>query len=61
MEKEITLKYSEELTEKIWEVIEKENLWRYDNRRIYLDNILDSIDKIQAIIEKKGRYDGQNK
>lgn len=52
MEKEITLKYLDGLAEKIWEVIEKENLWRYDNRRIYLDNILESIDKIQAIIEK---------
>lgn len=52
MEKEITLKYLDKLGDEVWEAIKKENLWRYDNRRIYLNNILDSIDKIQAIIEK---------
>lgn len=54
MEKEITLKYLDKLGDKMWEVIEKEGLWRYDERRIYLDNLLMSIDRIQAIIEKGG-------
>lgn len=52
MEKRITLNYLDRLGDKVCEIKKKEKLDRYDNRRIYLDNILDSIDKIQAIIEK---------
>ena len=52
MEKEITLKYLDKLGDEVWEAIKKENLYRYDDRRIYLDNVLDSIDRVYAIIVK---------
>lgn len=60
MEKTITLKYLDKLSDKVWETIQRENLDRYSDRRIYLDSILDSIDKVYAVI-KKGEYDGEDK
>lgn len=52
MEKKITLEYLDKLGDKVWELKKKENLNRYDDRMIYLDSLLEDIDRIQNIIEK---------
>ena len=49
--KQITLEYLDKLAEDIWDIIKKENNYRYSDRRIYLDDLLISIDKVEAIIE----------
>mgnify|MGYP001243167293 CR=1 FL=1 len=52
MKKQITIDYLEKLADEIWEVKRKEKNYRYSERGIYLDNLLEYIDKIQAVIEK---------
>jgi hypothetical protein len=52
MEKQITIDYLEKLADEIWEVKRKEKNYRYSDREIYLDSLLDYIDRIQAVIEK---------
>ena len=52
MKKQITIDYLEKLADEIWEVKRKEKNYRYSERGIYLDNLLEYVDKIQAVIEK---------
>ena len=52
IKKQITIDYLEKLADEIWEVKRKEKNYRYSDRGIYLDSLLEYIDKIQAVIEK---------
>ena len=52
MEKQITIEYLNKLGDEIWEVKRKEKNNRYSDRGIYLDSLLEDIDRISAIIEK---------
>ena len=52
MEKQITIEYLNKLGDEIWEVKRKEKNNRYSDREIYLDSLLEYIDRIQTVIEK---------
>lgn len=52
MEKQITMEYLDKLGDEIWEVKKREKNNRYSDREIYLNSLLDYIDRIQAVIEK---------
>ncbi len=51
MEKQITIEYLNKLGDEIWEAKRKEKNNRYSDRGIYLDSLLEYIDKIHAVIE----------
>ncbi len=52
MEKQITMEYLNKLGDEIWKVKEREKNNRYSDREMYLNSLLDYIDRIQAVIEK---------
>lgn len=53
MEKEIVLRFLNDLYENKFISKERKELWRYDEKRIKIDEDLDCIDRVISIIEKE--------